>query len=341
MSHQPAGCSLTRGYGAAWTLRAMLTLSLVLPPVPAFAVEPVFFDEALNVPLTCSPSSGDDPAPPSAGENSRSLNRSLRLDGRRLDYRVTAGKLVLRNAGRKPEASIFYTAYTVKPRGTEERPLTILFNGGPGESTMWLHMASVGPLKVDVDQPAQFAAPYRNNPLTLLDMTDLVFIDAMATGFSRPLGKADQQQFFGVDPDLNTFARAIDRYSSINRRRDSPKFLIGESYGSRRAAGLTYVLHERGIKLNGVVLVSASLSYENHIGDRGYIGLVPSYAAAAWFHGRVPRPPRLDAWLKQARAFAAGPYARALNLGADLPDEERKQIERDLARFTGLELAEV
>jgi len=190
-----------------------------------------------------------DSAKASVEETAQPRKRSIPLNGATLAYTVTPGTLTIRNDEGEPRASVFYTAYTVdRAKGGRPRPVTFLFNGGPGSSTMWLHMGSFGPLKIDASTPETIRpAPYRlvANPDTLLDRTDLVFIDAVTTGLSRPLGKAEPKDFFGVDQDLDAFTRAIQRYLTIYGRWDSPKFVIGESYGTLRAAGLAYSLQQK------------------------------------------------------------------------------------------------
>ncbi|MEA3079807.1 MAG: hypothetical protein QOF05_1215, partial [Sphingomonadales bacterium] len=190
-------------------------------------------------------------------EDAQPVRRSIPFRGKTLAYTVTPGHLTIRNDKGEPTASMFYTAYTV-PSAGRARPVTFLFNGGPGSSTMWLHMGSFGPMKVDASQPEVIPGPpfhYGPNPDTLLDVTDLVFIDAPTTGLSRELGKAEPKDFFGVDKDVDAFTRTIQRYLTVYGRWNSPKYIIGESYGTTRAGGLSKALSDKGVQLNGIVLV--------------------------------------------------------------------------------------
>jgi len=301
---------------------------------------------------TSSASSGSSAASASSGldalptprETSTVTEHTLRLDGRRLDYRATAGNLLLRNDKGEPEASVFYVAYTRPAEHGAPRPVTFLFNGGPGAASVFLLMGSVGPKRVRTSSPAATPpAPYvlADNPDSLLDKSDLVFIDAIGTGFSKVVGHANGKRFWSVDGDLDAFTRFIDRYLSVNDRWNSPKFLIGESYGTTRAAMLAYRLAQHNISLNGVVLLSSVLNAGvNTPGfDLSYVRYLPSYAAAAWYHDKLgpSKPADLPAWLDEVRAFAAGPYATALAKGDALPDAERDAMAAQIARYTGLD----
>ena len=273
-------------------------------------------------------------------ESAQPQRRSIPFHGGRLAYTVTPGTLTIRDNDGAPIASLFYTAYTTDaPRGGA-RPVTFLFNGGPGSSSMWLHMGSFGPMKVDASIPEmERPAPFRLTPNadTLLDKSDLVFIDAPTTGLSRPLGKAVPKDFFGVDKDIDAFSRGIQRYLSKYGRWNSPKFIIGESYGTTRAAGLSAELAGRGVQLNGIVLVSTVLNFATiDVGDQAMIGFLPTYAADAWYHGKIQPKPELEPFLAEARAFAKGAYATALQRGTSLNDEERRHVAVEMARFTGL-----
>ncbi len=279
----------------------------------------------------------------SAVETAHPVARSIPFHGAALAYTVTPGTLTIRNDEGLATGSIFYVAYTVKPApGAPPRPVTFLYNGGPGSSSMWLHLGSFGPMKIAMTTPdALPAAPFHLSPNqdTLLDKSDLVFIDAPTTGLSRAIGKTEPKAFFGVDADLDAFSRAIARYLTINGRWDSPKFLIGESYGTLRSAGLAFALQNKGVQLNGVALVSTTLNIgllfqEN---DQGFVNMLPTLAATAWYHNKLAnRPADLTAYMAEVRAFAAGPYAAALAKGHKVPAAERDQIARQLAAYTGL-----
>ncbi len=260
-----------------------------------------------------------------------------------LCYEATAGTLTLRDGQGRPTASMFYVAYVVEPEaGRGPRPVTFLYNGGPGSSSMWLHMGSIGPLRVRTDSPeATHNPPYTVGPneQSLLGRTDLVFLDAIGTGYSRVLGKSKPEAFWGVDADIDAFAQGITRYLTVNRRWNSPKFLFGESYGTTRSAGLAYALHKRGVQLNGVILLSSILNYgvRNPGYDRTFVGLLPTYAAAAWYHHKSnPRPDQLEPLLAEVRAYASGPYLLALDKGQDITAQEEDSVAQKLSGYTGL-----
>lgn len=268
---------------------------------------------------------------------------SIVAQGRTIAYKATAGTLTIRNDEGKPTASVFYVAYTAdgtKP-GTR-RPITFLYNGGPGSASLWLHMGSFGPMRVETTNP-DYVKPapygYGPNPDTLLDKTDLVFIDAVGTGYSRPLGDAKGKDFWGVDQDADAFAKAVIRYLGKNGRWNSPKYIFGESYGTTRSGALAYQLQDRGVALNGVILLSSILNYgvRQPGFDQIYLTYLPSYAATAWYHNRIQnRPADLSAYLAEVRAWTYGPYAAALAKGQNLPDAERDAVAQQMAAYTGL-----
>lgn len=268
-------------------------------------------------------------------------SHTVTVAGKALTYKATAGTLTLRDAEGKPIASMFYVAYTVDG---PKRPLTFFYNGGPGSSSIWLHMGSLGPMRIKTPSPAPAgAAPYdfAPNPETLLDTSDLVYLDAIGTGLSRPLGKAEGKLFYGADADADTFAKAISRYIGLNNRANSPKYLFGESYGTTRSALLAYRLHQMGYDLNGVVLLSSYLN--TGVDDLGfdlpYVGYLPSYAAAAWYHHALAqRPAELEPFLEEVRAFASGPYAQALFKGQDISPAEFDAVAAKLSQYTGLSI---
>jgi len=277
----------------------------------------------------------------SVEEDAQPSRRSIPLRGKVLAYTVTPGHLTIRNEKGEPIASMFYTAYTI-PSAGRARPVTFLFNGGPGSSTMWLHMGSFGPMKVDASSPETIPGPpfrYGPNPDTLLDVTDLVFIDAPTTGLSRELGKAEPKDFFGVDKDLDAFTRTIQRYLTVYNRWNSPKFIIGESYGTTRAGGLSKALSDKGVQLNGIVLVSTILDIGLFSGnDQTLVNFLPTYAADAWYHGKIQPKPDLMSFIAEAKAFAGGPYAAALDKGAARGDEEKQSVARQMSKLTGLSI---
>ncbi|HEY2662375.1 MAG TPA: peptidase S10 [Caulobacteraceae bacterium] len=261
-----------------------------------------------------------------------------------LSYKATAGTLTIRDDDGKPVASMFYVAYTADAGkgGATHRPVTFLYNGGPGSSSIWLHMGSLGPMRVKTGAADHMgSAPFSFGPNedTLLDKTDMVFIDAIGTGYSRPLGKTEGKTFWGVDQDADAFAKAISRYISLNGRTNSPKFLFGESYGTTRSSALAYNLHQRGIDLNGVVLLSSWLNtIVNDPGfDLNYVEYLPTYAATAWYHNRVTGKPADEAaFLAEVRAWAQGPYAAALYKGDTIGQAEFDAVATQMAAYTGL-----
>ncbi|HEY5288523.1 MAG TPA: peptidase S10 [Caulobacteraceae bacterium] len=264
------------------------------------------------------------------------------IGGRAVAYTATAGTLTLRDDEGKPTASMFYVAYTLGEGRGSARPVTFFYNGGPGSSTLWLHMGSLSPVRVVTDSPqATRNAPFQmvaNND-SLLDRSDLVFLDAMGAGFSRPLGDTKLSAFWGTDQDIDAFARGIERYLTINDRWNAPKFIFGESYGTTRSAGLSYRLQSDGVQLNGVILLSSILNYGRRDPgfDREMVNYLPSYAAAAAFHNRLANPPAdLPAFLREVRAWARGPYSEALAEGQDLDDATRTAIAQKLSTYIGL-----
>jgi carboxypeptidase C (cathepsin A) len=275
-------------------------------------------------------------------ERTVSSHHSASVDGRALKYTATAGTLTIRDAEGKPTASIFYTADTLDGVPGSRRPVMFFYNGGPGSASLWLRMGSFGPMRIQtVNAEYLRPAPFNlaANPDTLLGATDLVFIDAPGTGYSRPLGDAKPADFYGVDQDADAFARAIMRYVTKFARWDSPKFLFGESYGTTRSGALAYQLQERGMALNGVVLLSSIMNYGRRQPglDRDYINYIPSYATTAWYHHKMTNPPATVAEAAaEARAFAEGPYASALEKGQTISKEEEDSVAEKMSGLTGL-----
>jgi carboxypeptidase C (cathepsin A) len=250
-------------------------------------------------------------------------------------------------SGPKPEASMFYTAYFRQGAPAAGRPITFLFNGGPGSSTVWLRMGAFGPVRVETIDRRHTPSPYAtvNNDQSLLDASDLVFIDAPGTGFSRIAGKDKEKAFYGVDQDIHAFTDFITQFLSKYGRWSSPKYLFGESYGTMRGAGLALSLQKADVDLNGLILLSDILNWDfmpddpqlNPGIDTPYVVALPTYAATAWYFNKVPnRPADLRLFLDRVEAFATGDYAQALLEGNDLPDAERERIAQQLAAYTGL-----
>ena len=247
----------------------------------------------------------------------------------------------------KPEASMFYTAYFKQGVAAGSRPITFLFNGGPGSSTVWLRMGAFGPVRVVTADTRHTPAPYTivDNDQSLLDASDLVFIDAPGTGFSRIAGKDKEKAFYGVDQDIDAFAQFITQFLTKYDRWSSPKYVFGESYGTMRGAGLALALQRKDVDLNGVILLSDILNWDflpddpqvNPGIDMPYIVALPTYAATAWYFDKVPnRPADLQTFLRQVEAFATSDYSAALLKGAELSEPERQRIAAQLSAFTGL-----
>lgn len=249
----------------------------------------------------------------------------------------------------KQKAKVFYVAYTRTDVGNDpaKRPITYSFNGGPGSASVWLHLGALGPRRTELTERGEAPlAPYHlvDNEATWLDTTDLVFIDPVSTGYSRSAPGEDPKQFHGFKEDLASVGDFIRLYTSRNARWASPKFIIGESYGTTRAAGLSDYLQERyGFYVNGIILVSSVLDFSSiRFGpgnDRPYPLFLPTYTAAAWYHKRLPpdlQSKSLKDVLRESENFASNKYLLALNRGDQLDDSQRKELAGDLARFTGL-----
>ncbi|MFH5803675.1 S10 family peptidase [Alienimonas sp. DA493] len=303
----------------------------------------------------------DDDAAKKGGEEKTSptaiapvtTEHAVTIAGAEVAYTATAGTLPLVGEDEDPEADaqVFYVAYTVKPKEGEVRPLTFCFNGGPGSSSVWLHMGMLGPKIVPIPDDASFPAPpygLEDNANSLLDVTDLVFIDPVGTGYSRPAKDDDersrQSEFSGYEKDLNSVAEFIHRYVTENGRWGSPKFLLGESYGTLRAAGLAGRLMDRyNMALNGIVFVSSVLDFatllEDSNNDLPYVLFLPTLAATAHYHGQLS-----EEWQNQdvqavydaAKQFALGDYATALLKGVKPESEEGRAIAARFAELTGL-----
>ena len=252
----------------------------------------------------------------------------------------------------QPTARMFFVAYFKRDAKPESRPITFFYNGGPGSATVWLHMGSLGPKHVmtntDVHLPA---APYtmEDNSNSLLDVSDLVFVDMPGTGFGRLLGKDADKAFWGVDEDANAFARFIQRFLTKYDRWNSPKFIFGESYGTTRSAVLSNILeNNKNIDLNGVILLSQIFNFTTDIdGPQGnpgvdlpYVLALPTYAATAWYHKKLPQqPPALEPFLKEVEGFTMGPYTHALAQGTDISADEKQATAEKLHEYTGLPVA--
>lgn len=291
---------------------------------------------------------------------------SVTVEGKRIDYKAVAGTIILHGTGDKedtPTANIFYVAYFKRDADPARRPVTFLYNGGPGGSSFPLHMGAFGPRRVQAgDHTHTPAAPYDlvNNDYSLLDVSDVVFIDAPGTGFSRLIAATDKDKreatmkqrakhFFSVDGDAQAFARFITRFLSQYGRWNSPKYLFGESYGTTRSALVANVLENKySVDLNGVVLLSQILNFDTSVDDASanpgvdlpYALALPTYAATAWYHHKLPdQPEQLQPLLHDVEQFAMGPYAQALQQGDLLDAAHKQQIATQLHRYTGLPVA--
>ncbi len=287
------------------------------------------------------PAAKEDQGIPIPPETNSATKHDWTEGGQTIHYTATAGNLLIRDDQDKANGSIFYVAYTQDGVDAKNRPVTFFYNGGPGSATIWLHMGSLGPVRVVTQSPeATGPAPFEwvQNQYSLIDKSDLVFIDAPLTGFSRAVGKGTAKDFAGTDQDIQAFVKFITRYITVNQRWNSPKFLFGESYGTTRSAGLVAALQNAGIEFNGVTLLSSILNYNRNASglDVNSVGYLPSYAAIALYHKKVKTSASMADWVEQAREFARGPYAEALQRGDKLPAAEFDSIAAKVAAFTGL-----
>jgi carboxypeptidase C (cathepsin A) len=294
---------------------------------------------------------------------------SVEIDGRKIAYTATAGKMVMKTDEGDPKAEVFFIAYTkggkkenvsrdaaaeragakkdAAAKQLAKRPITFAFNGGPGSSSVWLHLGMLGPVRVKLASDAKTLPPPHElmpNEFSLLDKTDLVFIDPVSTGFSRPAKGEDKKQFHGYDEDLRSVAQFIHDYATKYGRWNSPKFLIGESYGGLRAAGLSGELQDRyHMYLNGIVLVSAVVDFQTLMAggnnDIAYALFLPTYATTAWYHKQLSddlQNKSVEEVNDEAEAFALGPYLRALAAGDSMDKDRRDELVARMAELTGL-----
>ncbi len=272
--------------------------------------------------------------------------QSVNINGRTLYLTAQAGTFEVRDEQNKPIALMGHTFYTKgdkRESETRKRPVVFAYNGGPGSSSYWLHMGILGPKRIVVNDPDYTqASPYQvvNNNFSILDVADLVMIDPVGTGLSVPLGKAEFKDFWGVDQDIRSLALFIRQFLIANDRMNSPKYLLGESYGTFRNAGLMNHLLKDGIALNGVVMVSAVFDLRTLLfppeDDLPYIVHFPTYAATAWYHDMIPeKPVDLYAFLDEVRTFTEEEYSPALFKGDRLTDDEKSEMAGKLARYTG------
>jgi carboxypeptidase C (cathepsin A) len=291
---------------------------------------------------------------PEPKDNLVETKHTVTIDGKEIKYTALAGTIVMKEEhpdrekeyeGEKARAQFFFIAYTRDDvEDKSKRPITFAFNGGPGSSSVWLHMGALGPRRVVLKEDGQLPPPpfqLTNNEFSLLDMTDLVFIDPISTGYSRPVEGQKAKEWHGFKKDITSVGDFIRLYTTRYNRWLSPKFLAGESYGTTRASGLADYLQDRhGMYLNGIMLISSALDFtaldffvNNEV---PYVLFLPGYAATAWYHGKLKVRRPLQSLLREVEKFAAGEYAAALMQGDRLPKRERALIVQKLARYTGL-----
>ena len=272
-------------------------------------------------------------------------HHQITVAGKSLKYTATAGRLPIKRDDGKIEAEMFFVAYTVEGQDSSKRPLTFAFNGGPGSSSIWLHMGALGPRRVVLNSDGfLLAAPYRleDNPYTILDKSDLVMVDAIGTGYSRAETKEVMKKFWGLKGDIDAFSEFIRMYISRNERWGSPLFLLGESYGTTRSAGIAGNLAEEGISFNGITLLSTVLNFQsladNKTNDEPFIFLIPTFTMIAGYHHKLPPDLQQDVnkARQQAEQWASNDYAQALAKGDALSAEDRQKTIDQMSRFIGL-----
>lgn len=287
--------------------------------------------------------------PPVMPEEKSSVTKhSITLDGQKVDYTATAGNYLMKDEDGTPKASIFYVAYTRDGvKDPADRPVTFSFNGGPGAAAVWVQMGAFGPKIVErTEDGLQGGLPpgkLVDNEFSILDVTDLVFIDPVSTGYSRAVPGVDPKKYHGIRPDIESVGELIRLWITRNERWSSPKFLAGESYGTVRSAGLSEYLQSRfGMDLNGIVLISSVLNLQAILfgpgNDMPYMLYLPTYAASAWYHKKLPPELSgdLEKTLREVESFATHEYAQALLEGDALPAARRQEIAEKVARYTGL-----
>lgn len=292
----------------------------------------------------------------SSSQSQKSVTHgSVTVEGKKITYQADAGILVLKNDNDVPTLKMSYVAYFKDGENSSQRPITFIYNGGPGSSTVWLHMGCFGPQKVNIRDMARSRAPYStvNNDYSLLDESDLVFIDAPGTGFGEIVtkekgGAGDPKDFYGIDEDGRAFTSFIVQFITEYNRWSSPKYLFGESYGTFRSAVLASNLQRESVSLNGIILLSQLLTYSNMTEtlssnpgtDLPYQLILPSFAATAYYHHKLPKQPAsIESFLQEVEHFALTDYALALNKGADLDEASFNTIAEKLHNYTGLPLA--
>lgn len=322
-----------------YKLTSFILLSILCLQMSAHAEDPT---------STPTPQSQEQPSTREVKEEQSETTHTIKIGGEEIHYKATAGTMVLKDSEGKSKASVFYIAYTKEGvENNSERAVTFCFNGGPGSSAIWLHLGVFGPKRVELTEEGYAHSPYQviDNEYSILDRTDLVFIDPVSTGYSRAAPGEDPKQFHGVEEDIKSVAEFIRLYTTRNKRWGSPKFLAGESYGTTRAAGLAGHLHNHHrMYLDGVILLSSVLNFQTLVdGNRGndfpYMLYLPSYTAAAWYHKKLPEEllqKPLPKVLEEAEQFVIEDYSLALLKGRRLSDDEKSKVIEKLAYFTGL-----
>lgn len=288
----------------------------------------------------------NEPISSSKEEIKETLHTAI-INGKEISYKATTGNMLLKNDKGDVKAHIFYVAYTKQDEADySKRPITFCFNGGPGASSVWLHLGALGPQKIALDPEGYPLTPYRteNNEYSLLDLSDLVFIDPVSTGYSRAISEEEAKQYHGVEEDIKSVGEFIRLYVTRNNRWGSPKYLAGESYGTTRAAGLSLFLHDTyNMSLNGLILVSSAINYQafdfRTANDLAYINFLPSYTSTAWFHKKLSpdlQNAELLSILNEAQTFAVKDYNLALMKGDSLTVEEYEEVVQKIAKYTGL-----
>ncbi len=329
-------------------LRCIWTALTVVPLLVChITAKPAFAEEKLLNPPEASGKPAAKKSQTPFPEPKLSLTHHfIQIDGKRLNYTATAGYLQLKDETGRPRADLFFVAYT---RDDEEsksrRPVTFAFNGGPGASSIFLHLGALGPKRALLGDEKAVPPPYQlvTNEYTWLDFTDLVFIDPVGTGYSRSAPGVKPEEFYGVKGDIQSVGEFIRIYLTRYQRWLSPKFIVGESYGTTRAAGLSgYLQNKLGINFNGILLISEVLNFQTIVfspgNDLPYILYLPPYAIAAWHHRKLPPVYQSDLskTLEEVEKFALNEYTLALTKGNGLSDGERDRIIEKLAGYTGL-----
>ena len=329
------------------TRHVLIASLFVLMSVPSFA-------QGRGAPPPAAPNPQADSAAAAreehfgpAEEKVSTTSHTVRLDGRDIKYTATTGTIPIRLDNGQVAARMFFVAYTKDGEDVKTRPVSFLYNGGPGAATIWLHMGSFGPKRVEMaDDGFQPAPPFHlvDNESSLLDVTDMVFVDAISTGFSRTAPGVSAAQFHGQSGDIRAFGEFINDWLITYGRMASPKYLIGESYGTIRSAGLGSELQQRhGIDLNGIALISSLLTYQtlspSADNDVAYAANIETFTADAWYHKKLPadlQAMTIKQVVDQSRTFAWGDYMAALTKGNALTDAEKSAMAQKVARFTGV-----